>query len=84
MCSTDSSPLEALARVTDLLAGASGEGELPVDGESLAGLRRCIDRLEAVFVAALCRFDPWIFRPDMNAAVSVGFIQLTADGSLLI
>src|SRR5512135_730088 len=57
MCSTDSSPLEALARVTDLLAGASGGGGLPVDGEALAALRRCIDRLEAVFVAALCRFE---------------------------
>ncbi len=57
MCSTASSPLEALARVTDLLAGASAGGGLPVDGESLAVLRRCIDRLEAVFVAALCRFE---------------------------
>ena len=51
-----SSPLEALARVTDLLAGASA-GDLPVDRESLAALRRCIDRLEAVFVAALVRFE---------------------------
>jgi hypothetical protein len=52
----DLSPLEALARVTDLLAGASGD-DLPVDGESLAALGRRIDRLKAVFVAALCRFE---------------------------
>ncbi len=57
MCSTVSSPLEALARVTDLLAGACGQGDVPVDGESLAALRRCIDRLEAVFVGQLCRFE---------------------------
>ncbi len=56
MRSTSSPPLEALARVTDLLARASA-GDLPVDGESLAALRRCIDRLEAVFVAALVRFE---------------------------
>jgi hypothetical protein len=51
------SPLEALARVTDLLAGVSAGGSLPVDGESLAALRRCIDRLEAVFVASLVRCE---------------------------
>ena len=43
-------------RVTDLLAGASAD-DLPVDKESLAALRRCIDRLEAVFVGQLVRFE---------------------------